>query len=318
MRDKHLPREEFVEQLAGRLGADLRLRNRRAPEPRWTRWLLQSPIRAAAAAGLVIAVSMGVGGFVVVAAYQAQTNVQRSLLAENYRQRAELARQRIAMAAEEVRSAQQRVATGVESQTAVLEAQLKLRDAEAQLQLAELQLAEVQASGREPGITVSSPLVAGRDFVSERWRAEQSVMTSAYSLEQSRYSSVQERVRVGVANPADLEESRARMQEIEAARKGVEAKIQVRGRFLKREIDAAVADLRVLEIEAEQRRDGLMPRLAVARRVVQLTQSKVDTGVAQNVELRVAQLRLLELELELTKANLDLALIQRQIAQRGK
>jgi outer membrane protein TolC len=74
----------------------------------------------------------------------------------------------------------------------------------------------------------------------------------------------------------------------------------------------------VLEIEAEQRRDGLMPRLAVARRVVQLTQSKVDTGVAQNVELRVAQLRLLELELELTKANLDLALIQRQIAQRGK
>lgn len=280
--------------------------------------MLQSPARVAAAFALVIVASMGVGGIVVAAAYQAQTNEQRSLLAANYEQRLALARQRITMAATDVQVAQLRVATGVESQNVVLEAQLKLREAEAQVKLVELQLAEVRLSGREPGATVSAPMVGGRDFVSERWRTEQSVMAAAYSMEQSRHRSIEERVKVGVANPEELEELRARMQELEAAQEGIAAKIQIRQRFLKREIDAGLADLRVLEIEAQQRLDGLKPRLAVARKVVELTESKVKIGLAQTVEVKVAELKLVAMELELMKASLDLALVQRQIAQRGK
>ena len=318
MRDRHLPGNEFVDRLATELRADVQRRNQHTPAPRWTRWMLQSPARVAAAFALVIVASMGVGGMVVAAAYQAQTNEQRSLLSANYEQRLALARQRIAMAATEVRVAQLRVATGVESQNIVLEAQMKLREAEAQLKLLELQLAEVSLSGREPGATVSSPLVGGRDFVSERWREEQSVMAAAYSMEQSRYRSIEERVKVGVANPEELEESRARMQELEAAQQGIAAKMLVRQRFLKRDIDAGLADLRVLEIEAQQRLDGLKPRLVVARKVVELTQSKLNIGLAQVVEVKTAELKVVAMELEVMKASLDLALVQRQIAQRGK
>ena len=316
MRDHHEPREPFVERLAEHITLEARRRNRAAQDVGWTRWLLQSPIKTAIAAGVLVLISMGLGGIVVVAAYQAQTNEQREVLAASYAQRVAIAQQRLANAAEHLKTAEQRVSVGTEGPETVLEAKFKVVEAEAQLKSTMLQLEEARATGREPLNSVSAPLVAGRDFVAERWKIEMSVASSAHELEMTRVKTAARRFDVGLAGQIDVDAARARAAELEAAIEGFRRRIVVREGFLKREIDAPMADLRLLEVEAEQRRRTLEPRLEFARRFAKAVKTKVDSGTAQPVELSEAQVRVLETELELVKTSVDLALIQRQILQR--
>jgi len=318
MQTTHQPRDPFVERLAGEIRAEVRRRNRAAQGPGWTRWLTQSPIKVAVAVAVLVLVSMAAGGFVVAAAYQAQTNEQRQILKANYANRVALAQQRLAIAAEALKEAQQRVSVGTGDQDAVLEARFKVIEAEAQLKLINLQLAEVEATGSEPLNAVTSPLVSGRDFVIERWQVEMSIPEAALEVEKTRLQSAQRRVAAGVASPMEVQASRTRMLEMEAAIGAMQKKVGIRQRLLKREMDAALADLRVLEVEAEQRRQTLEPRIDLARQTVKDLEAKFQTGNADRVELMRSQLQLLEIELEIAKVNVDLANIQRQIAQKVK
>jgi outer membrane protein TolC len=318
MQTTHQPRDQFVERLAGEIRAEVRRRNRAAQGPGWTRWLPQSPIKVAVAIAAIVVVSMAAGGFVVAAAYQAQTNEQRQILKANYANRVALAQQRLAIAAEALKEAQQRVSVGTGDQDAVLEARFKVIEAEAQLKLINLQLAEVEATGSEPLNAVTSPLVSGRDFVIERWQVEMSIPEAALEVEKTRLQSAQRRVAAGVASPMEVQASRTRMLEMEAAIGAMQKKVGIRQRLLKREMDAALADLRVLEVEAEQRRQTLEPRIDLARQTVKDLEAKFQTGSTDRVELMRSQLQLLEIELEIAKVNVDLANIQRQIAQKVK
>jgi hypothetical protein len=317
MQATHQPRDEFVERLAGEIRAEVRRRNRSPQGSGWARWLVQSPIRAAAAMVATVLISMAVGGFAVEAAYQAQTNEQRHILRSSYLDRAALAQTRVALAAQELKAAQQRVSVGIGDQDAVVEARFKVIEAEARLMSINLQLAEVDVTGREPLNAVTAPLVSGRDFVGERWQVEMYVPEAALDVEKTRLQNAERRVAVGVASSMDVYASRARILEMEAALEGIRKKMNIRQRFLKREMDAAMADLRVLEVEAVQRRQTLEPRLDLARQVVKDVSSKVETGTADRVELLQSQLRLQEIELDIAKVNVDLASIQRQIAQRA-
>ncbi|HEY7475296.1 MAG TPA: hypothetical protein VH679_09825 [Vicinamibacterales bacterium] len=316
MQDTHAPRDEFVQRLA----EQIRVEFRRRPSPLhgspWTQWLLQSPVKAAAAVVAVILVSMGLGGIVVAAAYQAQNNEQRAILIANFEQRAALAAQRAAMSAEEVRNAQQRVSVGIEGQDAVFEARAKLAAAEAENKSLQLQLEEIRQTGREPLTSVSSPLVSGRDFVTERWKIDMTAPVAALDLEKARLQTAERRVAAGIANPLDVQASRTALLELEAAVDAFRQKIEIRQRFLKREMDAVMADLRVLEVDAQLQRRTVEPRIDLARAVLKDLQARVQLGTVPTVELAAAELRLRQLELESLKASLDLALIQRQILQR--
>lgn len=313
----HQPRDQFVERLAGEIRAEVRRRNRLPRGPGWALWLVQSPIRAAMAIVTLVLASMAAGGFAVAAAYQAQTNEQRQILKASYANRVALAQQRLALAAEELKVAQQRVSVGTGDQDAVLEGRFKVIEAEAQLKSLNLQIAEIDVTGREPLNAVTSPLVSGRDFVGERWQVDRSVTDAALGVEMSRLQNAERRVAVGAANAMEVHASKARILELQAALEGMQKKVDIRQRFLKREMDAAMADLRVLEAEAVQRRQTLQPRLDLARQVMKDVSAKFETGSADRLELMQSQLRLLEIELDMAKVNVDLANIERQILQRA-
>jgi len=72
----------------------------------------------------------------------------------------------------------------------------------------------------------------------------------------------------------------------------------------------------VLEAEAVQRRQTIAPRLELAQKVLRDVQQKVEVGVAAMLDVSQAQVKLKELELEMSKADVDLAVIWRQIDQR--
>jgi outer membrane protein TolC len=80
-------------------------------------------------------------------------------------------------------------------------------------------------------------------------------------------------------------------------------------------MSAAVADLRVLEVETEQRRTSLARRIDFSRRQMQDIRLRVEIGTAAPLDVAGAEVRLQELQLALTKADYELALIRRQLVK---
>jgi outer membrane protein TolC len=319
MQHPHEPRDTFVGELERTVIAERRRRQQLSAAPWATSpWPARSRLSLGLAAAGLVVVSMAVGGAVVVAAYQAQASERRDSLTTTYEQRAALAREQLALAEQELRRAERRVATGVESQDVTLDIQIQIAEAEALVKSLELQLVEIRSTSREPLGEVSAPLVDGRDFVSERLEIELAASKAAAEVQKQLVQQIERRVAVGVASPVDAEMMRAVQQELQSAKASLEKKLQIRQAFLRTEVDADLASLRVLESEAEQRRATLTPRADRARKELQDIQVRFKTGLASVTEVAEAQLRLSKIQLDLAQANADLARIHQRIAQRAR
>jgi outer membrane protein TolC len=312
MGSAHEPNSEFVDRLEAQIGREVRQRNRVAHAPSWTQW---SRLKTSVVVTGLMLVSMAVGAGAVVAAYEVQGNELRGQLTSSYQQRADLARQRLDLATSQLALDESRVAKGLASNADLMDVRLKVAQAQAELQSIQLQIEEVRATGREPRDEVSAPLVAGRDFVIERLRVSMSVPEKALDAEQTRLRETERRVSIGVGDAGELDTARLHVLEVQAALETVRKKIDIRQKFLAGGADAIETDLRVLEAEAEQRRQTLPPKLDLARKEVDRIGRKVQIGVAGQIELSKAQLQLLQLQMELTKADLELAMVRRQIEQ---
>jgi hypothetical protein len=312
MSGAHEPREEFVNQLELQLRADLRRRDLAAAT---SSWIPRSRIAAAVAVAAVAIVSMVVGGSVVATAYEARLNEQRDLLLGTFEQRAEIVRQRLALSTQQLRDVQRRVSVGIEPKESVLDAEFKVSEAEAELKSIELDIAEIRATGREPMHALSAPLISGRDFVTERLRIEMSVSAAALALEKLRAQAARTRFEIGMASAIDVEAVATRVIELEAAVEAFQRKIGIRQTFLKRGLTPVAADLRGLEAETELRRMALARRTDFARRQVQDLKARTDVGTANPLNLAEAELRVQQLQLEMSKADYDLLLIRKQLGK---
>jgi outer membrane protein TolC len=312
MSTPHEPRETFVGELEGLLRGELQRRRLAASAPGW---LPRSRAGLAMAAAALVVCSMAIGGGVVAAAYEAQRSEQRDMLVATLEQRAALAKRRLDLAHAQLREVQARIAVGLEHPPAAGEARLKVTEAEAEVRIVELDLAEVRATGREPLKTVSAPLVSGRDLVSDRWRVEATVPAAALEIARQHADATKVRYDVGLANSVDVETAGARQFELEAVVQLAQRKIAIRQSFLGGALTAAVADLRMIEAETEQRRASLLGRIEFSRRHLQDIKVRVEIGTAAALEVAEAEVRLQELQLALTKADYDLALIRQQLGK---
>jgi hypothetical protein len=239
----------------------------------------------------------------------------RAPLISEFQQRAELARQHLASITEQLQKKEKDVSLGVAKPEEMLEARVNVAEAQAQLRLAELYLEEVRITGHDPLSNLSSPLVSGRDFIGEGLQIEMSVPQAALELEQFRLQETIKRVEVGSAPPIDIGVSRLRIVEVEAAIESFRKKMDIRQSFLDRRIDGPEVELRVLEVEAEQRQKTLIPKVELAREELEGARKRVQAGIAESILVAEADLRLQKLEADLAKVVLDSALARRQLKQ---
>jgi len=311
---RHEPREDFVDKLESRLVMEARHRHQPGQPFRGTSW---SPIRLAMALGILVVVSMAAGGAVVDARYRSQSNERRDLVASTYERRIDLATQRLAVAKEELAITQRKVSTGVAKNTELLDIELKVIEAEVEINVLKLQLEEVRLTGQEPVTIVSAPLVQGRDFVRLRWETELQVPMKAREIEQLRQRDAERRFSIGVSDAQDVEVASAKVSELNAALRGLQQRLELRKRFLNKELDATQAELLVLEADTMQRQMALMPQLEMAKRAVNRMSAMVQKGLVDNLQLTKAKLTLLGLEQDLMKAEMDLALIRKRLKDPG-
>jgi outer membrane protein TolC len=239
----------------------------------------------------------------------------RAPLESEFQQRAELARQHLASITEQLQRKERDFSLGVAMPMEILEARVNVAEAQAQLRLAELHLEEVRITGYDPLSNLSSPLVSGRDFVGEGLRIEMSLSQAALELEQIRLRDTKKRVEVGVVSPIEIGVSRSRIVEVEAAIESFRKKMEIRQSFLDRRIDGPEVELRVLEVEAEQRQKTLISKVELAREELEGARKRVQAGIAQRVHMDEAELRLQKLETDLAKVELDLERTRHQLEQ---
>jgi hypothetical protein len=307
MHDKHQPSSEFVGKLEWEINREVRRRNR-SPQP-------QSRAKAALAVTGLMLVSMGLGGAAVAAAYQAQGKQNRDALISGLESRAGLARETLKLATEKQQNTERMVHLGLVANQENLEGRVKVAEDDAQLKSLESQIEEVRITGREPATGISSPPISGRDFVGERLRIDMSVPQAALDLDQSRLRLLEKGAALGIVALPELDAARTRTAELETAVEGFQKKIEIRQTFLAHKINAAAAELRVLEIEAGQRQKALAPKVEMARKELQNTTARVRMGLASSVDQAEAALRLQQVETELAQADLDLARVRRQLDQ---
>lgn len=311
----HEPTPEFVARLESQIGSEVRRRNREARSPRWAAW---PPMQVAAALAAVVLVSMGVGGAAVAVAYEAQSTEQRDSLQSTYEQRAWVARQRFELATKEHEAAQLRFNVGVATATTAMEKGMAAADARGDLDLAELDLQEIRLAGRAPRPELSAPRVSSRDFVTERLHIELSVPEKMLETQKKLAADIQKRVEIGTSRPEHLALSRSRIADVEVRIEAVRRKIDLRRQFLAGRVDAVEVDLRVLEVDAEKLAKILTQKIALAKQEVARLEQQIEVGLAAPVDVAEANLRRLELETELSRTDLDLALIRQRIAQHRK
>jgi len=313
MQDPHAPHDAFVERLEEKIGREVRRRNTLAES---RRWLPQWSLKPALGITALVIVSMVIGGAVVAAAYEAQSSEQRDQVAAGYERRAVLARDRLALAEQQLKTAEGQVAVGLGTQDAVFDARVKLAEAQSSLKVLALQLEEIRLTSREPVAEVSSPLVSGRDFVSERWGVEMSVPMAGLAAEQARVRSAEQRVQLGVIDPTEVDLAKARVIEMQTGIEAFQRKIDIRQRFLKGEYAAPMADLQVLLANAEQRRKALLPMLQLAEKTAAQLDERFKMGLVTAVQRGEAQLKVLQLRMELVDLEVQVAVVQKQIGQR--
>jgi hypothetical protein len=308
---RHEPRQAFVDQLEELVrAAEQKARlPANGPQPLSRRLLLL-------AAGIIAIVSAALGGSAVVVAYQVQRTDLRQRLVATYEERVALEEQRLALTRETLRDRESRSARGIENEDALLELRSRLTEVATAVQLVQLKLSEVRLTSQEPVMSASAPLVSGRDFVTERWQLERTVPQAALEKERSRLQAAKTRFDVGMGKVGDVEQAGLRVIEIEEAIEAIGRKLSIRQAFLKGLLSPAMADLRVLEAEAERQSRTLVRRIELANQQLKDLQTKVEIGTLPAIEFSAARLRVQELQLDLTKAAYDLELIRDQIRRR--
>jgi hypothetical protein len=311
MQTKHQPNEDFVARLESRLAGEVR---RRMERPSGLRWLPSTPGRLLVALAVIVMVSMVAGGAVVDATYRAQNNERRELILSLYQQRLDIAKQGLTMAETELDRARRRESIGAGNRSEVSESQVKHAQALSAFRVAELQLEEVRLSGVEPAFTLSAPRVQGRDFVSARLMAELEALREVFRVADTALQYVSRRVEIGVATPIDREVARAAVIEARSAAALTERKLSLRSSFLKGHYDATQVDLHGYEADAIERLESLRPGIDLARRQVSLVESRVKKGLSEDIELAQVKLKVMMMESELAKAELELALIRKRLS----
>jgi hypothetical protein len=174
-----------------------------------------------------------------------------------------------------------------------------------------LNLDEVKISGEIPRNELFSPLVGGRDFVSERLEIEREEVERDRELLKGRLGRIEQLVEAHLAPADQLDNLQADMAAQKAMIDRIQKQLALRKRFLAGEITAR-------EVEIQD-------RMAVAERNMRLAKSRVDTleeqmkrlkaleaeGMISGTEIKGLQFALTAAQAELKLAGLEIEVLQK-------
>lgn len=308
MSNTHQPDPGFLQNLEWQLGRELRL-SRMHDKPR-------PAVRVMKIAALMIG-SVALGAAAMEASQQIEEAWRRELVETRLQIQVQMAQQRLQMQQETAALARSQVEQGLRGEQEGLYLELQLAEAEADVSLRALDLQEIRASGREPLRELSSPLVDGRDFVTERIQLRMGVAQHRLDVFRRVADQARQRAQVGAVGTQDVQAQDLAMHEAERYVRDLARQLEIREAFLEGDISGVEAELQLLEAEAlnrfvllDQQREYFQLELDRVRRMIQL--GTMNPITATQMETQVA-----EIEAQILLAGAELEIVRRELERRS-
>ena len=257
-------------------------------------------------AAIVVLAALAAGGIAVAASGQVQDARQRDALIEAVRSEESLLRVRVALAEADYQDARRRFETGTVARETLLAAEQQLGAMQMALKRVVIDMEEIQATSAAPRNELQAPLVGQRDFVKDRLALELETAQRALVAAERATDEAVRRVRVGSAAKAAQLQAEQELAEARLRLQMLQANLDLRLRSLRGEIG-------VDAVASTARRTELTLRSERARRVFEITRQRVEevkrlvaNGLATQLELKRAEVELLELEVELQRMRREL------------
>jgi outer membrane protein TolC len=258
---------------------------------------------------LVVIAALAVGGIAVAASGELQEARQRELLIETARSEEALVRLRVDLARADYQEARRRFETGTADRETLQAAERQLRAMETALARIQLDIEEIRTTSAAPRNDLQAPLVGQRDFVRERLTLELDTAQHALVAAEQALAQATQRVSVGLAPravqlqaEAELAQARARMQQLRAT-------LDLRQRSLRGEIKVEELAPALRRMELTLRRESVQREIEIARGHVEEVRRLMAIGQATQLELKRAEVELLEREVELQRIRQELEMI---------
>jgi outer membrane protein TolC len=163
---------------------------------------------------------------------------------------------------------------------------------------------------------LSSPLVNGRDFVSERIEARMELARHHLSLVQGEQQRIQDMADAGTVSQNDVQAHRLVALEAEQQLRMLEQQLEVRKAYLASDITAVEAELKLLELESQNQVALLDEQLQFFQRELDRFQGARDAGTMNAVTVVQMRARVAEVEGQLRLAQSELDIVQRELERR--
>ncbi len=213
---------------------------------------------------------------------------------------------RVELARADLEQARQRFEVGAAGRETVQAAERELRAQESALARLKLDIEETQSSSASPRNDLQAPLVGGRDFVRERLMldlrdAQRNLAAAEQALQQAR-----QRVEVGTAPQATAVAAELEVAQARALLKQLQGTIELRDQAITGAIKAEEVAALQRQMELTLHRDRLRREIELGRLRIQDIRRQVETGMASQLDLKRAEVELLERETELQRVDREL------------
>ena len=308
MPDRHEPDPRFVESLEWQLSRELR-RNKVGPAER-------PAFRVLKIVGLMLG-SVALGAAAMGASQQLEESWRRELLEARLEVQLQLAKQRVQTQLEAIGLTREQVEQGVRADRDLMYVELQVAQADADARVTELELEEIRRSGREPLGELSSPLVDGRDFVSEKIQVRIQVARHLLNVVERTKETTRQRVEVGVVNKRELQAQDLVTMEAELQLDALAEQLEVRRQFLDSEISAVEAELKLLEVETHNRVVLLDRRRQYFLAELDHLRPAIEAGSLHPMAVAEMQTSVAEIEAELRLAEEEQRIVRRALERRA-
>jgi outer membrane protein TolC len=287
----HEPSPEFRAHLEWQVASALRREGRFAEpsgpsRPTWLRL----------AAMLIVAFALG--SIVTIASSEVQDARQQQRLEEAVNAEVRLIQMRHQIAEQALAEARKRFDVGAGSREEMMEAELQLVAMEAAITKAKLDLEEIRLTAASPRNDLNAPLIGGRDFVRARIEADLESAERAVSMEAQVLTALKRRQSVGSATLSSRLQAEIELARAEEQLQTLRGKLELRARALKENMRAEQIATALRRMELTLTVDRVVREMEMTRGRIQELREMVKVGVASELELKRAEVRLLELETE--------------------
>jgi len=307
MNKTHEPDSLFLDRLEWQLSSEYRRTSRLEPSSR--KVILP---RKLVALGLVIGVLM-TGVAVTKAADYIKDSWRKKIEIARVETEVQLKKLKLESMRDRASNIKMRVSNGLIREEEYQALMLAVENAELDLKRSLLNMEEVEMSGEIPRDELYAPMVGGRDFVSERLMIETKEAELRIRQLRIQQERIKQLVEEKVVRGEELHQIQAAINDQKVMLDKIQQRIELRARFLAREITAK-------EVEIEERMNGAEQNLQLSRSKVESLETRFKRLQTLEAQGKIPHTEVIQFQhaLDAARAELKLATLEMEVLEKIK